>query len=180
MESASQSGSGEARLEIEAGRTYALYLELRMADELKVMDSITQRGISVITTAGALVTLLIAAGSIALGAGLDGDAALSDLTKGLAILGTIAFAISAAVALSVSVFPLPKDPPDSMAIQELTKPHADAHAAVTWVIKQRRSILKDWFPKNTTKAYRLAVALVFETVAVGCVALAVVAAVLGS
>jgi hypothetical protein len=164
-------------LDFEAGRIYADYLESRMADELKVMDSLTQRGIAVITTAGALVTLLLAAGSLAIGTDI-GATDLRVWTKVLAGLAVIGFVFAAGLGLAVNRT-TPEDPPDATSIKNLDEPSGDQIKAVAWVIRQRRCTLEDWYPKNTTKAHRLRSALTLEAVAVALLGGAILTAILG-
>lgn len=154
---------------------YANYLESRMADELKVMESLTQRGINVIVTSGALVTIFVALSALV--TGQDTHAlAFTALPTALACVASLLFLVAALFGLAVTLT-IPRDPHDRQAIRCMAPPATHEDAA-QWIVEQRRAVLEDWFPKNTTKAGLLDVALVSEALAVAFLAACLIAALL--
>jgi len=164
-------------LDLEAAKVYAEYLESRMVDELKVLDSLTHRGVAVITTSGALVTLLLAVGSIVLATDIS-TASVREWPRTLAGLALIGLVVAASFGLAANDT-VPKDPPDLARLRDLDYRSGGPLDAVRWVISQRLATLNDWYPKNTTKARHVRRALFVETVAVGLLAGAIVTAGLG-
>lgn len=146
-------------------------------DELVAQDqrkaSFEQRGLAVITTSGALVTLLFALAALSTGESQTfvlPDAARSRLDRALVL-----FFLAAVAALMTNV-PLSYQAVETDAIKARLNetPIRDAHAAAKDIALTRVKALKSAKAKNTFKGRALFAGLAFEMLAVGCVAVAIV------
>jgi hypothetical protein len=154
---------------------YAAYGEF-VKDELAAQDarkaSFEQRGQTVITTAGTLVTLLFALA--ALSTKQTATFTLPDAARTWLLVGLALFFASAIAAL-VTNAPLVYQVVPVAKIQERLNrtPSPTADRAAKAIALTRLDALTSAKSQNTIKGWALAIALGLEALAVGCVAIAV-------
>ena len=154
---------------------YTVYGDF-VKDELEAQEkrkaSFEQRGLAVITTSGALVTLLFALA--ALSTRESATFTLPDSARTWLSLALVLFFISAMAAL-ISNLPLIYQAarPDKMRERLREKPVRDAAAAARDVAFTRLDALESAKRLNGFKGWVLASAMLFEALAVGCVAAAI-------
>jgi hypothetical protein len=154
---------------------YPVYGEF-IKDELEVQDkrktSFEQRGLAVITTSGALVTLLFALA--ALSTKKAATFTLPDSAEMWLSIALVLFFISALSALITNAPLIYQAVPAEKIRERLReKPPRDADAAARDVAFTRIDELESAKRMNTIKGWALAAAMLFEALAVGCVAIAV-------
>jgi hypothetical protein len=147
-----------------------------LKDELDVQDarkvSFEQRGVAVITTSGALVTLLL--GLAALSTQQTQTFTLPQTSRTWLTIALILFFVSAGAAF-VTNAPLIYQAVEAESIRKRlreTSPRS-ANDAAKDIAFTRADALESAKTKNSIKGWALAVAIGFEALAVGCVAVAV-------
>lgn len=144
-------------------------------DELAVQDarktSFEQRGLAVVTTAGALATLLF---GLAAFAAAGKTQPLSADAKELLDIAVVVFVAAAILALGTNV-PLPYNAPKASAIRGRLseKPIRDEDAAMRDIAFTRAKALADAKRKNGWKGWMLFGALALEVAAIGLLTLAI-------
>jgi hypothetical protein len=144
-------------------------------DELAVQDarkaSFEQRGLAVVTTAGALATLLF---GLAAFAAAGKTQPLSADTKELLDIAVVVFVGAAILALATN-FPLSYDVPKAAAIQGRLRerPIRDEEAAIRDIAFTRANALADAKRKNGWKGWMLFGALALEVTAIGLLTTAI-------
>jgi hypothetical protein len=156
-----------------AATVYGAYLKDELARQDTRQASFEQRGIAVVTTAGALVTLLF--GLAAFSTATANGTPLTHEEKVWLAVALGLFFVAALFAL-ITNWPIKYAGPvmpDVVALLEATDENtvADAEHAVANV---RAKIVTDAQKKNTRKSRLLIAALAFEVAAVACVAVAIV------
>jgi hypothetical protein len=152
----------------------AVYGEF-VKDELTVQDqrktSFEQRGLAVVTTAGALATLLF---GLAAFAAAGKARPLSADAKELLDIAVVVFVAAAILALATN-FPLPYDAPKASAIRGRLreKPMRNEDAAMRDIAFTRAKALEDAKRKNGWKGWMLFGALALEVAAIGLLAAAI-------
>ena len=154
---------------------YAVYGEF-IKDELDVQDkrkaSFEQRGLAVITTSGTLVTLLFALA--ALSTKKADTFTLPHTAEVWLSIALALFFVSALCALLTNAPLIYQAVPAEKIRERLReKPPRDSDAAARDVAFTRLDELQSAKTINTIKGWSLAVAMAFEALAVGCVAIAV-------
>jgi hypothetical protein len=145
-------------------------------DELAAQDqrktSFEQRGVAVITTSGALVTLLFALA--ALSTKEAQTFVLPDSARSWLNVALVLFVLAAVAALATNV-PLSYQAVDAAAIKDRLKavPVKGADEATKDIALTRVKALRDAKLKNSIKGWLLFAGMGFEMLAVGCVALAI-------
>ena len=180
----SESGSDSSKLSASAkpnavaesaSNGYEAYGQF-VKDELAVQDarkaSFEQRGLAVITTSGVLVTLLFALA--ALSTKRSATFVLPHSARTWLSIALLLFFLSAIAAL-VTNAPLIYQAVESENIRKRLreKPPRSASEAAKDVAFTRADALESAKAKNSIKGWALAVAMLFEALAVGCVAVAI-------
>jgi hypothetical protein len=164
-----QQTSGEEPTGVEA---YADFV----ADELEAQDkrktSFEQRGLAVITTSGALVTVLFALAALST---KEADTfVLPHAARTWLFIGLGLFFFSAVAALLTNA-PFIYQAVDAESVRERLRedPPRKSDAAIKDIAYTRIDALESAKAKNSIKGWALAAAIVLEALAVGCVAVAV-------
>ena len=153
-----------------AASVYGEYLKDELAGQETRKSSFEQRGLAVVTTAGALVTLLFGLGALSTSAA-KGDPLAAEEKAFLAVaLGL--FVVSAVLALATN-FPLKYAGPEPSDIKEHLEAEEDADTARLEVAYARVEILTVAQAKNSSKGTLLFCALFVEVAAVACVGVAI-------
>ena len=164
--------TSETRTSAPGYEAYAAFIK----DELDVQDkrkaSFEQRGLAVITTSGALVTLLFAL------AALSTKQAATFVLPGtakvwLSVALALFFVSALAALLTNAPFIYQAVPARKIRERLREKPPRDADAAARDVAFTRLAMLESAKRINSIKGYALAFAMAFEALAVGCVAVAI-------
>jgi hypothetical protein len=167
------SARGDVGVSKSAG--YAVYGDF-IKDELEAQDkrkaSFEQRGLAVITTSGALVTLLFALAAFSTKAAAT--FVLPDAAKTWLSVALLLFFLSALAALLTNApFMYQAVPANKIKDRLLELPPRDADAAAKDIAFTRLKALDSAKQKNAIKGWALAAAMFFEALAVGCVAFAI-------
>jgi hypothetical protein len=151
---------------------YGEYLERQIASQEARKSSFEQRGLAVVTTAGALVTLLFGLAAIATRTG-KGDPFSSEEKVWLAAALTL-FVVSAVAALWINL-PMKYKSVEAGEIRARLKetPVRDADAAHRDIALTQVAVLISARQKNTRKGHLLFAALACEVAAVACVGVAI-------
>lgn len=155
-----------------AGSVYAALIAEQLAEERARKASIEARGLSVITTSGALVTLLFGLGSLI--SGVEGYAL--PVAGSWLLLGALAAFLLAALAAIVANFPLRYREVSVGGLRRLTAPEWWTNtepAAARRAAEARLNVLERARSTNAFKATALIAAMVVEVIAVVLVAAAV-------
>ncbi len=158
--------------DVTAGPVYAALITEQLAEERARKASIEARGLSVVTTSGALVTLLFGLGSLI--SGVDGFS-LPDSGKWL-LLGALAAFLLAAVAAIVANFPLRYREVSVRGLRKLIAPEWWGNvepAASRRAAEARLNVLERARSTNAFKVNALLAAMIVEVLAVVLVAAAV-------
>jgi hypothetical protein len=152
--------------------TYGEFVKDELEDQAKRKASFEQRGLAVITTSGALVTLLFALAALSTKEAttftLPADA------KTWLSIALVLFFVSALAALVTNApFIYQAVPAEKIRKRLREKPPRDADAAAKDVAFTRLDALESAKKKNSIKGWALAAAMLCEALAVGCVAVAV-------
>lgn len=158
-----------------AGDHYAGLIEERLTEERARKASLEQRGFSIVTTSGALVTLLFAVTTLTLGE----DAPELPLVAYIALIFGLALFISAgALGLMISI-PRTYQEPDVPTLRGFVEDdaewHGDAVEGQQSTAEVRLEVVEDADAWNSKKASMLKWGVWLEVGAVGMVAVAVLA-----
>jgi hypothetical protein len=136
----------------------------RWADELAVMRAIEQRGIAVVTTSGALLTLLVGTAALFLGGDPEAWPPLTGLASIAAGATLVLFALAAVTAIGTNIAePLNGDDLASLKARYLGTDRARASRAI---MARRVELLDVVIKKNNRKASWLSRAVALESLAV--------------
>ena len=154
---------------------YAVYGDF-IKEELEAQDkrkaSFEQRGLAVITTSGALVTLLFALAALSTKAAATFT--ISTPAKTWLSSALVLFVASALAALlSNAPFIYQAVPVEKIRERLREQPPRDAAAAVKDVAFSRLDALESAKRKNGIKGWAVAAAMTLEALATGCVAIAI-------
>jgi hypothetical protein len=151
--------------------TYAEYLKDQLAAEEKRKASLEQRGLAVISSAGALVTLLFALSALATKA--QPTFVLEQGSKTLLFAAVAVFLLCAVAALATNL-PVPYKNVSPAAVKRRLRetPLRDDEQATRDIALTSVNVLSDAKAKNQAKALVLFAALGLEVIAVALVAVA--------
>ncbi len=154
---------------------YSDYIAAALAREDERKASIEARGLAVVTTAGALATLLLGLAALtAKSHDPKGTFVLPDSSQGWLKWALISFVVAAvgAIATNMPVWILYAEPEGLQAL--LTDSWSDPGDKAEEMISENRIlILKNLIFWNKVKGWVLFAAMFFEVVAIGCIARAV-------
>jgi hypothetical protein len=155
---------------------YGEYLKDQLAAEEKRKASLEQRGLAIVSSAGALVTLLFALGALATKAQ---DFVLEQEAKVL-LVAAVGIFLAAAVSALATNLPTPYEnvSPDALRDRLRESPVRDEDAARRDIALTSVKVLRDAKAKNQRKAKLLFGSLLIEVVAVAVVGVAVSIAIL--
>jgi len=152
---------------------YADYLKDQLTAEDARKASLEQRGLAVISTSGALVTLLF--GLVALSTKARQTFRLEEEPKYLLAVAVGVFLLAAACALATNApVSYERVKPDAIKGRLKEQPLRDEGAAKRDIALTSVKVLRDAKARNQTKAMLLFAALILEVVAVALVAAAMV------
>jgi len=162
-----------------AGEAYAAFIEELLKQEHARKTALEQRGLSVVTTSGTLITLLF---GIAAFLSQDNGLAISALAKGFLVAGLLLFLVALLLGLTIGR-PMARFFARTRVqdLRQAVRPQAwgaDKPEAVRRIAERRVDELDSWRDGNGIKAGYLFWALSAETVALACVAFAVMTIVL--
>jgi hypothetical protein len=161
-----------------AGPIYRELIEQQLAEENTRKASFEQRGITVITSSGVLVSLLFGIGALVTTAK---GFSPSDHVRGL-LAGAVGAFGAAGLASIVVNLPLTYSDADPDDLERLIQPRwwgRAADPAGRRVAELRLGVLRRARTRNTVKGWTLFAAIILEAVAIGLVAAAVVLILMG-
>lgn len=154
-----------------AVKVYSDFLNAQLAEQSTRKTSFEQRGLSVVTTSGALATLLFGVGAFAK---TEKPYVLSHQAQGWLIGALIAFVIAGVLALLTNL-PIAYEVPKLESILSLARkqpPHSETEARLE-IAEAYKRMATDAKRKNGAKGWLLFAALVCEVGAILSVAVAV-------
>jgi hypothetical protein len=159
-----------------AGDLYSKLLGDLVAQEAIRKASIEQRGLAVITTAGGLISLLVALSALLLGK--NSTATLGWEARGLLIAAIVAFIVAASLGLAANT-PRWYEGLNTSDLDRMVAQHswlADKDEAALLIAEEHVRELKVGRKLNNRKAAYLQRAIITEVIGVGLVAAAIVVA----